>query len=112
MIGTQHFTILSGDIDGNDVTQGGVVSDPDNIVGANAYRVVSAVGISETATLDGLIITGANNDQAADPEQWGGGLYSENSNLAIYHVRFEGNSAVAGGGMFSNGGGSRSFWHL
>ena len=99
-----NSTILSGDIDGNDVTLGGIVSDPDNIVGENAYRVVSAVNINETAALDGLIITGGDNEQAADPAQWGGGFYGENSALAIRNLRFQGNSAAAGGGMFLNGG--------
>jgi hypothetical protein len=85
-------TTLSGDIDGD----GGLAG--------NTYHVVSAVGINETARLDGLIITAGNADASTTPQQWGGGLYTQNSNLAIQHVLFEGNLAAGGGGMFSNGG--------
>ena len=100
-----NLTILSGDLDGNDVTMNGVVTDTAKMIGTNTYHVVSAVGITETAILDGLIITGGNNDASTNPAQWGGGLYTQNSNLIIRNVFFEGNLAAAGGGMFSNGGG-------
>jgi len=98
-------TILSGDLNGDDVTQNGVVTDTEKIVGSNAYRVVTAIDISESATLDGFIITGGNNDQLNTPAEWGGGLYAKNSDLVIQNVRFEGNRAAAGGGMFINGDG-------
>jgi hypothetical protein len=53
-VGTEYYrqqrswdenpTILSGDIDRNDLTEGGVVIDPGNIIGTNAYHVVVVTG--------------------------------------------------------------------
>ena len=51
-------TVLSGDIDGDDVTDPiGVVTDTANLNGYNSYHVVVSEGVTETAVLDGFTIT-------------------------------------------------------
>ncbi len=125
-------TVLSGDIDRNDSTDGqGVVTATDNIRGANAYHVIYNSGVSRTAVLDGFTIT-AGEATAFFPSNNGGGMYNTssnpqlnqiifsgnfaffngggmfniNSNPQLNQVSFSGNSATAGGGMYNWGGGS------
>ena len=50
-------TILSGDIDLNDVSLNGVITDMTQISGSNAYHVVTGSGVGTTARLDGFTIT-------------------------------------------------------
>ena len=52
-----NVTVLSGDIDKNDVKTNGVVNDAKDINGANSFRVVYGSGITKTAVLDGFSIT-------------------------------------------------------
>ena len=94
-----HLTILSGDLLGNDGPNFANISE-------NSYRVVTAIGVTQTAVLDGFTITGGNNNRGGQPAQWGGGMYVEggDSSLGITNVVFKGNSAVAGGGLFATGG--------
>jgi uncharacterized repeat protein (TIGR01451 family) len=89
-----HVTVLSGDLDGNDVTDpSGVVTDTDNITGTNAYHVVTGSGVTETAVLDGFTITGG------DP---GGGMYNFGGSPTLTNVTFSGNYAnYDGGGMYN-----------
>jgi len=94
-------TILSGDIDGDDVTDPhGVVTDTTNIQGENAYHVVTGDGVDNTAVLDGFIITAgqANGDYPSDS---GGGMYNNNSSPTLTNVAFSGNYADQGSGMYN-----------
>lgn len=76
-----NLTILSGDIDSNDITDpSGVVTDPANIVGANVYHVVKNNDVDETALLDGFVITAGQADDD------GGGMYNFNSSPTITNV--------------------------
>src|SRR5512134_3734972 len=53
-----HITVLSGDLGGDDTTDpNGVVTDTVNIVGTNAYHVVTGSGVDTTTILDGFVIT-------------------------------------------------------
>ncbi|RMG92899.1 MAG: hypothetical protein D6706_16115, partial [Chloroflexi bacterium] len=100
-----NVTVLSGDIDQNDTTDAnGVVTDTANIVGPNAYHVVTG-GAGNTATLDGFTITAG---QASDSlsSGYGGGMtsgpYNGDSNPTLNNIIFSGNSASQkGGGMYS-----------
>jgi hypothetical protein len=93
-------TILSGDIDENDVTDGGVVTDTVGILGSNAYHVVTGSGTDGTAILDGFTITaGDANTQEPEYHQYGGGMYNSSGSPTLTHVVFSGNRAGAGGGM-------------
>jgi hypothetical protein len=96
-----NVTILSGDIDNNDInTDGNNINETyADISGNNSYHVVrGAAG----ATLDGFIVTGGNAN-GSYPNIYGGGMFNwPNSNPTITNVTFSGNSAQSGGGMANN----------
>ncbi len=99
-----NVTVLSGDIDGNDGTDGqGVVTATANIRGANAYNVIRNRGVSRTAVLDGFTITAGNADAGGSRcvNRCGGGMYNIGSSPQINQVSFSGNSANEGGGMYN-----------
>ncbi|MEJ5312394.1 MAG: right-handed parallel beta-helix repeat-containing protein, partial [Anaerolineae bacterium] len=94
-------TILSGDIDQNDITDGGVVTTTANIVGNNAYHVVTGGGTDSSAVLDGFFIT-AGQANGSGTHTRGGGMYNDHSSPTLSHVTFSGNSAnTYGGGMYN-----------
>jgi len=96
---TANITVLSGDIDGNDLTDPhGVVTDTANIVGNNAYHVVTGGGTDNTAMLDGFILT-AGQANGSDPNNSGGGMINVYSHPTLTNVTFSGNLAEQGGGM-------------
>ena len=88
-----NITVLSGDIDGNDTVDAyGVVTTTANIVGNNAYHVVTGGGTNNTASLDGFTISGGNaNDNY--PGNVGGGMYNLRGSPTLTNVTFSGNSA-------------------
>jgi len=108
-----HLTILSGDIDGNDTSVGGVVTDTANISGNNAYHVLYLDGktnevITESTVIDGFTITAGQADDGNHPHNYGGGLYCAGNNSGecsptLTNVTFNSNSADYGGGMCNNG---------
>ncbi len=59
-----NITVLTGDIDENDDTDpNGVTETKEDIVGSNSYSVTFlAVNVSNTAVLDGFVVTGGNAD--------------------------------------------------
>ncbi len=109
-------TILSGDLDNNDVVTGGIST---TITGSNAYRVVLSGGDMGSAILDGFTITGGNANGSG--ELWvtsglnnfeqgflrtdGAGIFNRDSGGAfpaptIRNCRISGNQANnLGGGM-------------
>ncbi len=100
-----YKTILSGDLDSNDI---GDLDDPSR--GENCYTVVFADGTDATAVLDGIIITAGN----ANYNDWfgmtpwtssGGGVYCRwGSSLTLTNCIFAKNSTMYnGGGMFGKG---------
>ncbi|MDZ7720249.1 MAG: ubiquitin-like protein [Balneolaceae bacterium] len=93
-----NLTILSGDIDGNDTTTDGVVTDSDNINGDNSYHVVTGSGSDATAILDGVTITGGLADGGGTQGD-GGGMYNVDGSPSLANLTFSGNSAGDGGGM-------------
>ncbi len=103
-----NVTVLSGDIDGNDITDpDGVVTDTANITGTNTYHVVSSNGVTETAVLDGFSITAGQADGGSGNTS-GGGMYNENgSSPTLINVTFTGNWVGShGGGMYNTDGSS------
>ena len=84
-----HPTVLSGDIS--------TVGNPDD----NVYHVVTAgSGVTETALLEGLTISGGNADGVGD-NGLGGGLFNQGGSPTLVNVRFIGNAAVQGGGLYN-----------
>ena len=102
-----HETILSGDLDGNDV-QG---LDPCDLLdeptrGENSYHVVTGSGNTGTAVLNGFTITAGNARYTGGdlyPYDCGGGMYNgEYSSPTVVNCTFSRNSAVDVGGGMSN----------
>lgn len=100
-----NITVLSGDIDGNDLADpSGVVTSTANIAGSNSYHVVTAGStVAETARLDGFTIT-AGQANGASPDANGGGVYNLAGDPTIANTRLSGNLAASrGGGMYNEG---------
>ena len=104
----RHVTVLSGDLEGNDLTdEHGVTRDADDIVGNNSYTVVRGINLSEPVMFDGLVISAG---LGVDEEPNGGGMTISNSGsnfppvmIELRHIRFYGNRAVRGGGLHLGG---------
>jgi len=116
----ENSTILSGDIDQNDLS------------GENAFHVLSGGGTDSSAVLDGFTVTagranGSISSQkegagmvniASSPtlsnliftsnlaEYYGGGMYNINSSPMLTNVRFSGNQSDSSGGGVRNSNGN------
>jgi len=99
-----HKTILSGDIDHDDInTDGNNIAETWNdIQGANAYHVVSDVGTDNTAVLDGFVITAGLATGQQWPSERGGGVFNSGGSPKITNVTFSGNYATDYGSGMSN----------
>jgi hypothetical protein len=99
----ENLTVLSGDIDGDDITDpDGVVADTANLRGYNSFHVVTSRFLTETAVLDGFIITAGNADGARKWQEGGGGMCNLTSSPTLSNVIFSGNAALQGGGMYNH----------
>jgi len=79
-------------------------------IGDNSYHVISNTGLNNTATLDGFIITGGNDNRLATlTDGLGGGVFnngSGNGNLCSPTIRncvITNNQAAFGAGIFNSG---------
>lgn len=94
-----YETILSGDLNGNDVE----IEDPLDLEDEgtrydNSYHVVIGSGMDPSAILDGLTITaGRADDRYVDHH--GGGMYNVAGSPTLVNCTFRGNLAQYGGGM-------------
>jgi hypothetical protein len=91
-----NATILSGDLNGNDV---GFTNNQENV-----YHVVTG---ASGATLDGFTVTAGNaNGEECPGIGCGGGMINISSNPVLKNVTFSGNTAwVGGGGMYNRSAG-------
>jgi hypothetical protein len=101
-------TILSGDIDQNDVTAAGVVTDAQGIQGSNAAQVVLLDGaareaITATTVIDGFTITGGYDASCGGGLLCDGGDRGSDCSPILRHIIFSGNLAEDGGGMCCDG---------
>jgi len=107
-----NITVLSGDIDGNDLVDShGVVTDTTQIRGSNAYHVVyldgTTIPITTTTVIDGFVITAGNANGLEDPV--GGGIYCRGDyggecSPVLSNIILSGNAATDyGGGVFNSG---------
>jgi hypothetical protein len=93
-----NVTVLSGDIDSNDVTDAnGVVTDPADIQGDNAYSVVTCSG-ADAVVLDGFTVTAGHGGESTSIRS-GGGMLILASNPTVANVIFIGSITSRGGGM-------------
>jgi uncharacterized repeat protein (TIGR01451 family) len=96
-----HITVLSGDIDKNDLTDPtGVVTTTAGIVGANSYHVVMG-GTGSSASLDGFTITAGKAD-GINALGVGGGLDNLYGSPILTNLIFSGNYAANDGGGVHN----------
>jgi predicted outer membrane repeat protein len=95
-----YRTILSGDLDGNDIE----VADPCDLLteptrNENSRHVVTATNCGRTAVIDGFTITGGNADGPAEINKYGGGIYD--GKPTISNCTVIANSADTNGGGIS-----------
>lgn len=103
-----NTTILSGDIDNNDVNAdaNNIAETPADLTGLNAFHVVWTDNTGEDMRLDGFVVTaGYASTGTQFPSFVGAGLYNScqgqgnSSNPRITNCRFSGNDAYSGGGI-------------
>jgi hypothetical protein len=92
---TVNVTILSGDLNGNDVFN---LSPSNNTVNENSYHVVVAQDVDDTAVLDGFTIR-SGRAYWIGVEDRGGGLLNESAAPTVQNCVFTWNRAMDGGGM-------------
>ncbi len=110
-----YETILSGDLDSNDIEFEGIESS-DFIYSPsrseNSYTVVTGSGTDSRTVLDGFTITGGNSNGQYGPEGNGGGMYNHCGNPTVVNCIFRKNSTrgrdccfpyigAGGGGVFN-----------
>ncbi len=101
-----QITVLSGDLGGDDTTDpNGVVTDTANIVGQNAYHVVTGSGVNTTAVLDGFVVT-AGYASLTPPNNhgYGGGMFNWTGSPTLNNLIFSGNTAGKGAAYYGGGG--------
>jgi predicted outer membrane repeat protein len=105
----KNVTVLSGDIDKNDLKDSdGVVVNSNDIFGYNAHHVLSAYGVDSSVVLDGFIVTGGDAEFSTNTTK-GGGLICDGSgignlcSLSLRNIKFRGNKAKYGGALHNNG---------
>jgi predicted outer membrane repeat protein len=101
-----HPTVLSGDIDQDDITNYyGVITDTNHIVGKNAYHVVDGSGANESAVLDGFIVTAGYASQTPPrTDGFGGGMINWGGSPTLNNIVFQGNTAGKGAAYYCGGG--------
>ncbi|MCP4696000.1 MAG: hypothetical protein GY862_03995, partial [Gammaproteobacteria bacterium] len=107
-----HRTVLSGDIDTDDITDGDGVTV--SAQGMNSYHVMFSENTN--AMLDGFIVTGGQATAADQPHNkvisgcsrayyggghYGGGMCNYDGSPALTNIMFSGNQATYGGGMYN-----------
>jgi len=98
-----YETILSGDLNGNDID----VNDPDDLWDEpsrddNSYHVVGGSDTNTTAVLDGFTITGGNAHGSYPDYCGGGGMYNSSGSPRVTNCTFICNASKGwGGGMFN-----------
>ncbi len=93
-----NITILSGDLNGNDLP--GFVN-----IAENSRHVLTATGVSAATLLDGFTVRGGNADFQGEQLLGGGGLFILNGSLTVRGCVFTANSAGLGMPTLGNFGG-------
>ena len=110
-----NLTILSGDIDNNDVNLDAnfITENSNDVIGNNAYHIIFTENVSPSTLLNGFIVTAGKADilspvNAFDPNLDGGGWYNKisspvnASSPTIINCSFHGNYAASEGGAIFN----------
>ena len=96
-----YQTILSGDLENNDIDVTNLQdSRYKHSMAENSFHVLTGSGTDETAVLDGFTITGGNADISTDRN--GGGMLNEYGSPQVINCTFTKNSAqYYGGGIYN-----------
>lgn len=96
-----HLTILSGDIDQNDINNDGnfIAETWEDVQGNNVYHVVTGTNLDANTVLDGFVITAGLADTASFSNHLGGAIYLTSSSPRLVNLQISGNLAIAGGGL-------------
>ncbi|MHC4474862.1 MAG: right-handed parallel beta-helix repeat-containing protein [Planctomycetota bacterium] len=94
-----YETILSGDLDGNDipVATSGLLTEPTRA--ENSYHVVTGSGADANAVLDGFTITAGNANSTVSPNKNGAGI--KNGSPTLLNCTFSAHSGNSSGGAMS-----------
>jgi len=101
-----YETMLTGDLDGDDVQvpPSDLLTEPTRA--ENSYHVVIGSGTDETGVLDGFTITAGNANVFEDVNDSGGGMYNAYGSPTLLNCTFSSNSAsndgLGGGGGMAN----------
>lgn len=98
-----YETILSGDLDGNDVPvldSTSLLTEPTRT--ENSYHVVTGKNVNANTIIDGFTIKSGNAAIDSWPHEHGGGIFFNSSNCAVNNCIFVENSATYGGGIAGN----------
>ena len=96
-----HVTVLSGDLDGDDLGSGGISETPNQTRGSNSYHVVTIDAGSASVRVDGLVVTAGRASGGDGPVTGNGaGLYVLSDNVVLHDLRVVGNRAYRGGGVY------------
>ncbi len=96
-----YETILSGDLDGNDIkvgTVGELWKEPTQT--DNSFNVVTGSGTNPATVLDGFTIC-SGNANVSNPHARGGGMYTVSGSPTVTNCKFSDNSAAYGGAMYN-----------
>jgi predicted outer membrane repeat protein len=120
-----NLTILSGDIDNNDINvdDNNIAENSEDVIGNNAYHIIFTENVSPSTLLNGFIVTAGKADilspvNAFDPNLDGGGWYNKisspvnSSSPTITNCSFLGNYAASEGGAIFNSPGAVSAENL
>lgn len=85
-----NLSIISGDLDGNDVDGNGdnIVDDYSGIVGENSHLLMECYQVSASTVIDGLVFTGGD---ARNSSTRGPCVFADESSLQVNQCRFQGN---------------------
>ena len=97
-----YETVLSGDLNGNDV--GDLYDSSRN---ENSWHVVTSSGTDATAVLDGFTVTAGYASYSGPYPfhgRYGGGMYNAGGSPTVTNCTFSANMAGSGGGMYNSEG--------
>ena len=102
-----NVTILSGDLNGDDVINGTASNLTVSNKAEDSWNVInnsftSGAPLTSSAVLDGFTITGGNSSNFTGSGTSGGGMYNLYASPTLRNIIFRGNSAENGGGGMMN----------
>ena len=99
-----HLTILSGDLDQNDLNRSDNITDTAaEIVGNNTWLLVATDSDSDDFRLDGFVLTGAKTDVATGSGNWAGIFITNGANNGVIaNCKFRGFDSAGSGGALYN----------